>query len=296
MKMLWMTALLLVMNQINHVDHIILTHKGKPLSVIESGDFMLPFPGFQMIDTVKFGQLKKELDKKVYQAPVDAALDDAGNIIMEQAGYRLDHQVFTDLFVTSFFQGKPSRLEVPIQFIHPKVDSELLSQIKVQRIGEYITHFNANNKTRTQNLSLAARAINNYVVLPEETFSFNKVVGKRTTENGYLRAPVIVKGELSEGIGGGICQVSSTLFNAVDRAGIHIVQRFSHSKSVPYVPPGRDATVSWYGPDFRFQNKYNQPILIRAKMRGGTLIVTIYSSETVNYKPKSIPGASALLH
>lgn len=91
----------------------------------------------------------------------------------------------------------------------------------------------------------------------------------RTPDKGYMKAPVIVRGELSEGVGGGICQVSSTLFNAVDRAGLEIVQRYSHSRRVPYVPPGRDATVSWGGPDLRFQNKYNQPVLIRAKQHGG---------------------------
>lgn len=109
---------------------------------------------------------------------------------------------------------------------------------------------------------------------------------------GYKRAPVIVKGELSEDVGGGICQVSSTLFNAVDRAGLQIVQRYSHSKRVPYVPPGRDATVSWYGPDFRFKNKYSQPILIKAKAHRGSMIVTIYSSEMTKTVPRKIPSVS----
>ncbi|MFP3440966.1 VanW family protein, partial [Pantoea sp. SIMBA_133] len=116
------------------------------------------------------------------------------------------------------------------------------------------THFRKNNLERTSNIELAAEAINNTVVFPGETFSFNQTVGKRTKERGYLPAPIIVKGELSEGIGGGICQVSSTLFNAVDQAGVQIIERYSHSRSVPYVKPGRDATVSWYGPDFSFRN------------------------------------------
>ena len=101
-----------------------------------------------------------------------------------------------------------------------------------------------------------------------------------------------MKGELSEGIGGGICQVSSTLFNAVDRSGLRILQRYSHSKRVPYVPPGRDATVSWYGPDFSFKNEYNQPILIRAKVQSGMMIVLVFSSDDINVKPKPIPSTS----
>jgi hypothetical protein len=104
-----------------------------------------------------------------------------------------------------------------------------------------------------------------------------------------------VRGELSEGIGGGICQVSTTLFNSVDRAGLKIIQRYSHSRNVPYVPPGRDATVSWEGPDFTFTNQYNQPILIRASAGGGTVVISLYSSHIIEYKPRVVPSIIKLL-
>ncbi|RFU64726.1 VanW family protein [Peribacillus glennii] len=295
MKFLWVTAIFLLINPYNSSGNISFTHNGHVLSEVEQAEFLLPFPGIKMIDTVKFNKLINDLDQKVYRAPVNAVLDDNGNIIAEKSGYRLDRATFIDRSAASFFYGKPSVVRVPVQSLYPKVDSELLSQIREKRIGQYVTYFNGNNKPRIHNLTLAAKAINNYVVMPGETFSFNQVVGKRTAEKGYLRAPVIVKGELAEGIGGGICQVSSTLFNAVDHAGIRIVQRFSHSKRVPYVPSGRDATVSWYGPDFRFQNKYNQPILIRTKVGYGSLAITIYSSETLQYQSKMIPGMTRAL-
>src|SRR5699024_11541629 len=121
-------------------------------------------------------------------------------------------------------------------------------------------------------------AIDSHVVFPGETFSFNKIVGKRTEEKGYKRAPVIVKGELAEDIRGGICQTSSTLYNAVDLQGIEIVERYSHSRSVRYVPPGRDPTVSWWGPDFSFKNKLHQPILIRTIAENAEMTINIYSS------------------
>src|SRR5699024_4389198 len=120
-------------------------------------------------------------------------------------------------------------------------------------------------------------AIDSHVVFPGETFSFNKIVGKRTEEKGYKRAPVIVKGELAEDIGGGIRQTSSTLYNAVDLKGIEIVERYSHSRTVPYVPYGRDATVAWCGRDLSSKNKLHQPILIRAKAANGKMEINFFS-------------------
>jgi vancomycin resistance protein YoaR len=180
-------------------------------------------------------------------------------------------------------------MALPLLAIYPNVDSELLAEIRSLRIGRYVTSFNTQNKTRTNNIKIAVNTINNSVIFPGETFSFNKVVGKRTANKGYLRAPIIIKGELSEDIGGGICQVSTTLFNAVDNAGLQIIQRFSHSRKVPYIRPGRDATVSWYGPDFVFKNNYNQPVLIQAKTLGNKIIIKVFSSDVIEYKPKKVP-------
>src|SRR5690625_7490070 len=108
-------------------------------------------------------------------------------------------------------------MELPVKLIYPRVDSELLSEISEQEIGSYVTYFKKNNKERTHNIKLATDAIDSHVVFPGETFSFNKIVGKRTEEKGYKRAPGIVKGELSGDSGGGICQTSATRYGAVDR-------------------------------------------------------------------------------
>jgi vancomycin resistance protein YoaR len=258
-------------------------------------NFTMPLPGTPLINDKKYDEFIEKLDQKIYRAPQNAVINDQGGIDPEQVGYRLDRQVFKEKYYEYFYSNGPSEVEVPLSEIYPKVDSELLADIRIQQIGQYVTYFNSYNKSRSHNIFLAAKAIDNHVIFPNETFSFNKVVGKRTLEKGYLRAPIIVKGELSEGVGGGICQVSSTLYNAADRAGLKIVERYSHSRNVPYVPSGRDATVSWYGPDFRFQNQYNQPILIRAKRIGGTMIVTLYSSDVINYEPRVVPSAESQL-
>jgi len=289
MGMTWLFSLLLMIQQVIPQASLQLTKEGKPFSNINREEYSVSDPSYFILDTEKFDQLVRELDKQFSVPPKNAKLDQHGNIIPEQLGLSVNRHTFTENFYTFFFKHSISTLEVPMYSVYPKVDSELLSDIRSIRIGRYITSFNPRNKKRSTNIKLAVEAINNHVVFPGETFSFNKVVGKRTSEKGYEKAKVIVRGEYAEDIGGGICQVSSTLFNAVDSAGLKIVQRFSHSRHVPYIPPGRDATVSWYGPDFEFKNMYNQPILIQARTLGNLLVIKLYSSEVIEYQPKKVP-------
>lgn len=288
----WIFGLLLFIQPINLPNSFTVENHGEILTEMNRTDYTLPFPGIPLIDTDKFNTFLEDLDKRTYIPPMNAYIDDAGRVIGEQAGSRLYRKAFTDLFYNYFYHSNASRIEVPMLPIQPRVDKDLILRIRVKNIGQYVTYYNSNNKARAHNISLAAEAINNIVIFPGETFSFNHVVGKRTKERGYMRAPVIVRGELSEDIGGGICQVSSTLFNAADRAGLKMVERYSHSKNVTYVPPGRDATVSWYGPDFSFINGYSFPLLIRSKAIGGTMAIQIFSSDEIEYEPRQIPGAS----
>ncbi|WP_180271516.1 VanW family protein [Fredinandcohnia onubensis] len=279
--------LFLSIQQFHPQDNLYITYKGEPIATVNRAEYSVPLIGVPTLNFKKYTEFLTYLEEQVYEEPKDAKIGKSNEIIKEQVGVKLNKDKFSKLFYSSFF-GKADYLEVPIQRIYPRVDSELLSTIRVRQIGQYVTHFNSSNKERSTNIALSAAAIDSYVLFQNETFSFNKVVGKRTAARGYQPAPEIIRGELIEGIGGGICQTSSTLFNAVDRAGVEIVKRYSHSKRVGYVPPGRDATVSWYGPDFLFKNTYNQPILIRAKVYGGTLIVTVYSSEDINFTPRKI--------
>ncbi|MGG5254186.1 VanW family protein [Neobacillus sp. SM06] len=290
MNFSFLFGVFLLIQQVTVPDQIIITHQGKIVSTLNRSDFFSPYFGLPILDHKKFDEYLDRLDKLVYKEPINAALDSSGNIIPEQIGFRLSRQAFTEELYGFYFSNGTAQMKLPILPLYPKVDTELLGHIHSKRIGRYITSFNVSNKTRSKNISLAAKAINNVVVFPGESFSFNKIVGKRTAEKGYLRAPVIIRGEFSEDIGGGICQVSSTLFNAVDNAGLKIIQRFSHTRRVPYIPPGRDATVSWYGPDFVFKNTYNQPILIQAKTLGNYLIIKLYSSDVIQYRPKKVPS------
>ncbi|MBS4173043.1 VanW family protein [Bacillus sp. FJAT-49736] len=268
-----------------------LTLEGKSLGAVQRSEFVLPPFDYSVINDEKMNHFLKQMEEKTYKNPMNATFNEKGALISEKPGYKLNKPKFMDMFYTAYFKSGPAAFEVPLQTIYPRVDSELLDNLREKRIGSYVTFFNSSNKERTHNIRLAANAINGHVVFPGETFSFNKIVGKRTVAKGYLPAPVIVRGELSEGVGGGICQVSSTLFNAVDKASVDITERYSHSRRVPYVPPNRDATVSWYGPDFKFKNPHNRPLLIRARVIGGQLFVVVLSSDEIIYKPKDIPSA-----
>lgn len=292
MKIIFILGLLLLNQQPNTDSYINVRLDGNAVENIKKNELLLDVPGGPFINNEKVLIFIEKLDKKYLQKPLNATINDNGIIEPEQIGYKINKELFTTQLIDSLFKKDESTIDIKRLPVYPEVDSELLLQIKEKKIGQYLTYYNAKNQKRSYNILLAAKAINNHVVFPGQTFSFNQVVGKRTKNKGYLPAPIIVMGELSEGIGGGICQVSSTLFNAVDNSGLHITERYSHSKSVSYVPQGRDATVSWYGPDFRFVNKYSQPILIKAKTYEGKLIVTIYSSETVDYKPRKVPSAS----
>ncbi|MGJ7912739.1 VanW family protein [Neobacillus sp. LXY-1] len=286
----WIIGIILTAQPMASPNQLTITKDGNVVTKFNQTDYFYPYADVPIIHINKYEQFLEELDRKVGIAAENAVLDQNGNIIPEKIGRQVHRQSFTEQVYSHYFNQDLSSLELPMRTVYPTVDSELLNDIRNLRIGRYVTSFNPSNKNRTNNIKLAANAINNYVVFPGETFSFNKVVGKRTKEKGYQRAKVIVRGEYSEDIGGGICQVSSTLFNAVDNAGLEITQRFSHSRHVPYIPPGRDATVSWYGPDFEFKNNYNQPVLIRARTLGGLLITKLYSSESLHYNPKKVPN------
>ncbi|WP_085992556.1 VanW family protein [Oceanobacillus senegalensis] len=253
------------------------------LEKVEIDQYYLSYFDQIFIDEQKLDLLMNDLEEELYQPPVNAKFDETNTIVPGKPGVTLDRNKFQIEFRKRFYNHSSKKLRVPVTGVYPKVDSGLLKEISTRQLGSYATFFRQSNKERSNNIELAAEAIDNTVIFPGERFSFNEVVGERTKEKGYKQAPVIVKGELAEDIGGGICQVSSTLFNAVDLQGIQIIERYAHSRNVPYVPSGRDATVSWWGPDFVFKNLYNEPILIRARAEHGKMIVQIYTAETAEH-------------
>lgn len=288
MRGLLMAALLLLQPPSAAADDALTIRLQDETVRITRGELALAGTGF--VDPVRLERLADGIAKKTDVPAKNARYRANGSIEPEQAGRALNRRTFEAAFFAYFYGSGPAALEPPTMAVLPKVDAEILESVSERTIGRYATYYNYNNKNRSHNIALAAAALDSTVVFPGETFSFNKTVGKRTAEKGYREAAVIVRGELSEGIGGGICQVSSTLFNAADNAGMQIIERYSHSREVAYVPPGRDATVSWYGPDFAFRNPLDQPVLIRAHAAFGTMAVTIRSTADIRYTPRDVQG------
>jgi len=160
--------------------------------------------------------------------------------------------------------------QVKVELIPPEITQEYMNKnLFKDVIASYATYFSTEgqaNVDRAQNLKIAADKINGKILAPGDVFSFNEVVGERTEANGFKKGMVFEGGRVVEGIGGGICQVSSTLYNAVLKANLKIVERVNHMFTVDYVPAGLDATVAYGVIDFKFQNSTRWPIKIEAFM------------------------------
>lgn len=149
-------------------------------------------------------------------------------------------------------------------------------------INGFTTYFDASNTNRASNISLAASKLNGAVIESGKTLSFNDTVGARLAENGFLPAKIIEKGEFVEGIGGGVCQVSTTLYNAALLSGLEVVEYHPHSLAVSYVAPSRDAMVSGTAFDLKIKNNGKTPIYIRSKAQNGSVTFCVYGLKDGN--------------
>lgn len=165
---------------------------------------------------------------------------------------------------------------IPLKItIADKTISDLGEEAFPNILGTFTTRYDASNKNRSNNITLASEKINGTVILPGETFSYNQIVGKRTIDAGYKEAGAYAGGKVIQEVGGGICQVSSTLYNAVLYANLEIVDRSNHYFQTSYVDAGRDATVSWGTVDFKFKNNREYPIKIDAVSKNGVTKISI---------------------
>lgn len=206
----------------------------------------------------------------------------AGEVISEVWGRTVDWDELRRRLARAVQKDGARTVSVPVRPVRPRVTADALAGWNgLYTIGEAATAFDPRQTGRTHNIRLAAERIDGYVLWPGDEFSLNRATGERTEETGYREGTVIVEGELASGIGGGVSQLASTLFNAALAAGLELTEYHNHTLPVPYLPPGRDATV-WYGSlDLRFVNTLSHPVVIHAVTGGDWVRVLVRSPQEV---------------
>ncbi|MDW8105807.1 MAG: VanW family protein [Armatimonadota bacterium] len=231
------------------------------------------------VDRARVEEWLREAGKQLERAPCDARVRylSAGRweAIPEQRGFRLPlHAV--EMLVETLQQSRTT-CSLQGEEVAPRITQQHLQQIDSEWTSA-TTRYSERERNRAHNIRKAARAINGVVLLPGDVFSYNEVVGPRTLKEGFRRAPIIVRGELVPGDGGGVCQVSTTLYIAALQAGLQIVQRSKHAFPIGYAPPGLDATVVYGAIDLRFRNNTPSPIALVTEAKGGRMTVRVLGS------------------
>jgi len=206
------------------------------------------------------------------QMKLDKMSDD-GQIIKGSPRIILKESELVDHILAASDKG--GSIFLPIYITESNYNVEDIPNLDDVIIASFKTYFNPADTGRNKNIELSTNALNNIIVGNGDYFSFNTMVGERTEERGFQPAPEIINKKLVMGIGGGICQTSSTLFNAVDQVGVRITERHHHSLNVGYVATGRDATVSYGTLDFKFQNISGAPFLIKTVYENDHITIEI---------------------
>ncbi len=218
-------------------------------------------------------QIKKEIDTNEKDAEITYL---SGNIGFNQetVGKNLNIDRSIDLVDNQIKKRNLGPLELKVDEKTPHILYSGIREIN-SVVSYFSTKFNTADMNRSDNIRLACSRITGKVLLPGEEFSANAALGPRTIENGYKEAPVIVKNELIEGTGGGVCQVSSTLYNTVLLAGLDVIERAHHSMILSYISPGRDATINEDTIDLKFINSSDYPVCLQAEVIGNRVDIRI---------------------
>ena len=206
-------------------------------------------------------------------APEDARYDKAsGQVVEGHAGVSVDVEAL-EAALGAVEPGQALRFQVAVR--EPELSAEALQAALFRDVLGACTTTVTGSAARVANVRLSAAAVDGVILNPGEVFDFNAVVGERTAEKGYGAAPAYVNGETVSDIGGGICQTSSTVYLAAVRSDLAITERVNHRYVSGYIPLGMDATVSWGGPEFRFENDTAYPVRLDAALEGDQLTVTL---------------------
>lgn len=207
------------------------------------------------------------------------------NISKEVIGISLDKEKLFKEISKTYLENKQLRFALPTKITQPEISAADLKKFTNLR-ATFSTNISNSSADRKHNIKNAMQSLNKIELEPNEVFSFNKVVGKRTIENGYRQAKIIVNNEFIDGVGGGVCQVSSTLYNAALLAGLEIIEANKHSKQVSYVNYGFDAMVNFGSSDLKFKNNTQEKLTIITNFSTNSIRIRIYgeSLNDLSYK------------
>ncbi|MHB1653435.1 MAG: VanW family protein [Desulfitobacteriaceae bacterium] len=235
------------------------------------------------VDKVKANQVLNQKLAEINRSAKDASYQIVENKFVIQpaeAGRVVANDAIIRQIDGHSWQQIPSRMSIPVEEVSPTVTTEAVKTLAFDSvIGEFSTKYAVQEESRSANLQAAAKALDKKIILPGETFSFNNSVGPRTVETGYKDAYIIVNNEYVQGTGGGVCQVSSTLYNVALLANLPIVERTPHTVAIAYVPLGQDATVNYPNIDFKFKNNTAGLIYIRTQTKPGLLTIQLWGKK-----------------
>lgn len=246
-------------------------------TAIETADYKTVIECPMLTGTVDATDLQAVYDA-VHTEKSDATLDPKNDykIIKSVRGVSFDVASAQTVFEKAA-EGK--KVVIPLDIDNPKITTKKLKKYLFRDVLGSCSTYVSGTSARVSNVALAAKKINGTILLPGETFSYNNVVGERTAERGFQKAPAYSNGESVQELGGGICQVSSTLYKATLLSNLKIVEHHNHSYVSSYIGIGMDATVSWGGPDYQFKNNTDYPIKIAAEYSGGQVTCKIYGAK-----------------
>ncbi len=231
---------------------------------------------------IDMNQIKAEADSEMQNATLDKT--DGATILASTDGIEVDVAAANKIIAAS----EQQTYRIPITRVPATITAEELSAVLFRDVlGEASTDYSSSNSARAKNVRLATGYCNSVILNPGESFSYNTVVGKRTAARGFQEAGAYVNGELVSELGGGVCQPSSTLYMAVLRADLNVVERQNHSYVSAYTPLGEDATVSFGGPDFCFSNDTDYPVKIIADSSNREVTMTILGTNTTDKSVKT---------
>ena len=246
-------------------------------------------------DAIDVEQIRNE----IYKAPQDAYVSSNPTTVHTHVN-GVDFNISIEE-AKKLLEEDKEEYKIPLKITVPKIKVENLGEKAFpDLLATYTTRYDPTNKNRSNNLIIAAGKINGTILMPGEIFSYNKVVGARTIAAGYKEAGAYAGGKVVKDVGGGICQISSTIYNTALLANLEIVDRSNHQFLTSYVPVSRDATVSWGGLDFKFKNTRTYPIKIVASAKNGLAKVSFYGikeeteyevviqSKTLSYIPYTV--------